>query len=290
MSKYVITTDSTVDLGLERVNELGVPYVCMRYVKKGVEHLDDMRDETANAIFEAMRGGESFSTVQTSCDELTELWRPILMDGADVIHLAFSSGLSGSHNSARLAAEILKDEYPERKIYVIDSLCASGGQGLLLEHMMMKRGEGASVDECIDWTEKNKLRIEHWFTVSELSYLRRGGRISAAKAFVADMLHIKPVLDMDRDGKLAQREIVKGRRGSIKKMFEHMCESISLHENPFVRIAHADCISDAKYLAELIKGRFNGVIVRISSIGSAIGAHSGPGTLALFFISKCARI
>jgi DegV family protein with EDD domain len=189
-------------------------------------------------------------------------------------------------NSAFIARGELGPKYPDRKIFIVDSLCASGGEGMFLEKVVEKQNSGATVEECRDYAEALKLRVNHWYTVSELAYLRRGGRVAATSAIVADILNIKPVMDMNDQGKLIPREKAKGRKAAIRRMFEHLCERADMKENAYFRITHADCMDDALSLKQMLQEKFNGIPVYITMVGAVIGSHCGPGTLALFFIGK----
>lgn len=284
MADYIITTDSSVDLSKELMEELGVPFVSLAYVKDGIEYLDDMTEQSAMYVYSCMRNGEILTTSQAISANYVDLWTPYLEAGKDIVHLGFSSGLSGSVNSAMIAARELEEKYPRRKIYVTDSLCASSGQGLLLLHLVERKKRGFNAAECNVFLENNKLRVHHWFTVDDLVYLKRGGRVSAATALVANLLNIKPVLNVNKTGHLIPQEKAKGRRAAIKHLFSHMCESIVLAENPFVIINHADCLADAEYLKGLIAEKYPSLKVRIFMVGAVIGSHSGPGTLSLFFM------
>ncbi|MCE5235210.1 MAG: DegV family protein [Clostridiaceae bacterium] len=286
MADYVITTDSTVDLGAKRMEELGVLFTTLTYFYQGIAYPDDMREESALKIYNAMRGGEVVTTSQANPEQFLALWPEFLDAGKDILYIGFSSGLSGTVNSALLAKQQLEAQYPERRIYIVDSLCASGGEGMFLQHVLLKKEGGATLEECYRFAEALKLRVNHWYTVSELSYLRRGGRVSAAAALFADILGIKPVMNMDDTGHLIPREKVKGRRTAIKRMLEHLAELADIGDNPFFHITHADCMEDAQYLKGMLNERFPSIPVHISMVGAVIGSHCGPGTLALFFIGK----
>lgn len=286
MKAYVITTDSTVDLGRARMEELGVPYVQLFYIRDGAPKRDLMTDQCALEIYDNMRNGVVYKSSQANPEDFIALWTPILEAGQDILYIGFSSALSGVVNSAFLARGELGPKYPERKIYVVDSLCASGGEGLFLEKVVEKSNAGASVDECRDYAEALKLRINHWYTVSELSYLRRGGRVSATSAIVADILNIKPVMDMNDEGRLIPREKARGRKAAIRRMFEHLEERVDIEDNAYFRITHADCMDDALALKQMLQEKYDGIPVYISMVGAVIGSHCGPGTLALFFIGK----
>jgi len=286
MMNYRITSDSTVDLGRERMEELGVPYVRLVYIREGVEKLDGMTDQCALEIYDNMRNGVVYKSAQANPDDFTAIWTPMLEAEQDILYIGFSSGLSGTLNSAVLARSELGPKYPERKIYIVDSLCASGGEGLFLEKVVDKKNEGASIDECRDYAESLKLHVNHWYTVAELAYLRRGGRVSATSAIVADILNIKPVMDMNDQGKLIPRERAKGRKAAIRRLFEHLCERVDMKQNTYFRITHADCLDDALSLKQMLQEKFDNIPVYISMVGAVIGSHCGPGTLALFFIGE----
>lgn len=285
MLTYRITSDSTVDLTPERMEELGVPFVQLHYTFEGKEYPDTMTVESANFLYDEMRNGKVAVTSQATVESFLALWEPMLQVGQDIVYVGFSSALSGTVNSANIAREQLLEKYPERSIYIVDSLCASSGEGMLLEYAVKMQEDGLSAKECYEKLEGMKLRVHHWFTVDDLTYLRRGGRVSKVSAYAAALLNIKPVLNMDHLGRLVPREKVKGRKAAIKKMFQHMCELMD-PENLYANISQADCIEDAKYLVSLIRERFPKMPVRIYSVGSVIGAHAGPGTLALFFLGK----
>ncbi|HWS28960.1 MAG TPA: DegV family protein [Clostridia bacterium] len=286
MAEYAVTTDSTADLGAERMQELDTRFATLKYFYRGEEFPDDMREASALKIYNAMRSGEVITTSQANPDQFVAMWSDFLAAGKDILYIGFSSGLSGTVNSAQVAKEQLEAQYPDRKICIVDSLCASGGEGMFLQHVLMKQKAGASLEECYRFAEDLKLRVNHWYTVSELSYLRRGGRVSTAAALFADILGIKPVMNMDDTGHLIPREKVKGRRTAIKRMFEHLTELADIADNPFFHITHADCMEDAQYLKNMLIERFPNIPVYISMVGAVIGSHCGPGTLALFFVGK----
>lgn len=284
MADYIITTDSTVDIPKKIMDELNIPCAYMSYIVEDKEYRDDMTDKSALFMYGLMREGKVPTTAQVNMEDFIELWTPYLEKGTDIVHVGFSSGLSGSTNCAMLAARDLKESFPDRKIFVVDSLCASGGEGYLLMLAVENKKTGAGALECFNYLEQIKLRIHHWFTVDDLVYLKRGGRVTPTAAFLANLLSIKPVLNVDSEGKLIPQEKVKGRRAAIKRMFERMCDFADGDDNKFVNITHADCEEDALYLKGLIEERFKKPAINISMIGAIIGAHAGPGTLALFFL------
>jgi DegV family protein with EDD domain len=211
--------------------------------------------------------------------------RPYLERGTDILYLGFSSGLSNTYNAGRIACEELSEEFPERKLYAVDTLCASLGQGLLVYHAAKMRFDGKSIEEVRDFAEGNKLRLCHWFTVDDLFFLKRGGRVSAATAVVGTMLGIKPIMHVDNEGKLVKVGTVRGRRASIDALCEKAkASAIDVKEKLVAFISHGDCEEDAKYLADKMKKEVGFKEVLIGYVGSVIGSHSGPGTLALFYL------
>ncbi len=282
MDKYYLFTDSTTDLPQSFFDDNDVEAVYLSYVLDGSEHRDDLDTESKLAFYAKMRAGAHPVTSQINVDQFTTRWTPIMEEGADIVYLAFSSGLSGTCNGAVFAKQILEERYPERHIYVVDSLAASVGEGLLAIEAAKKRASGLSAKELANYLEENKLKMHHWFTVDDLVYLRRGGRVSAAAAFVGSLLNIKPMLHVNVEGKLIPLERVKGRKKSVAYLFDRFMEFAS-NKKQLVGISHADCIDDAKALASMIKNAAPVEDVLISDIGAVIGSHAGPGTLALFF-------
>lgn len=284
---FAITTDTTTDLGHARTKEEGIPCLPLFYIIDDVEYTDSMIDELTQKLYDAMREGKNVFTSQATVEQFIEFWTPYMDDKRDILHIAFSSALSGTINSARIAASMLLEKYPDRKITVIDSLAASGGEGLLVRHLLDVYKQGGTYQECIDYVESIKLHVHHWFTVDDLVYLKRGGRVSSVAAFLGTLLNIKPVLNVDYMGRLIPREKTKGRKAAIKRMFEHMCETIDADpsKNAYVHIVHGDCIDDALYLKNLILNKFDFIKeVDIQYVGAVIGSHSGPGTLAVFYL------
>ena len=235
-----------------------------------------------------MRAGSMTKTQQASIEDTEKVFREILKEGKDILHIAFSSGLSGTANAARLAAENMMEEFPGHKIIVIDSLCASLGQGLLVDYALKLQQQGKNMEETAKWLEDHIQNICHLFTVEDLKYLQRGGRISKTTALVGTMIGIKPVLHVDPEGKLVSISKVRGRKQSIQALVNKMEENIGKYrdEKQPIFISHGDCIEDANYLAELVKERFGYDEFLINDVGPTIGAHSGPGTLALFFMGE----
>ena len=288
MREYVIYTDSCADFGNDLAQELGVQYRPLTFHLDGKDYANwfDGREIGFSDFYNKLRDGGSSSTSQVNTNEFTEGFESILKSGKDVLYLGFSSGLSGTVNSGRLAAEELALQYPEAKIIVVDTLCASLGQGLLVWHAMQMQKEGKSIDEVADWAENNKLKLAHWFTVDDLYFLKRGGRLSGAAALLGTMMNIKPVLHVDDEGRLIAMEKVRGRRQSLDKLVEHMEKTAVNPEQQTIFISHGDCLADAEYVAEKIRDRFGVTKFHINFVGPVIGSHSGPGTIALFFFAN----
>ena len=235
-----------------------------------------------------MREGSMPTTSQVNAEEAKELWRPWLEKGYDVLHIAFSSGLSGTYNSCRLAADELKEEYPDGTVRVIESLCASLGQGLYVDKAVRMKSEGKTMEEIAGWLEEKKLNLCHVFTVDDLFHLHRGGRVSKMTAVLGTMINIKPVLHVDDEGHLIAVGKVRGRKRSLIKLVDMMEERLAdcSENNDRVFISHGDCLEDAQFVARLVRERFGIEDILINPVGATIGAHSGPGTMALFFLGK----
>ena len=287
MSEYVIVTDSSCDLNQQMVEEIGVEVLPLTFTIRGttLKNYPDDRDMGAHEFYQLMSEDEMVTTAAVNEHQYEEFLTPVLESGRDALILAFSSGLSATCQSARLAAGELAERFPERKILVVDTLCASLGQGLLVWYAAEKQKAGASIEEVRDWCEANKLHICHWFTVNDLHYLKRGGRISAATAVVGTMLQIKPVLHMDNEGHLVNVSKARGRKASLDAMVKQVGErGIDPAGQERMLISHSACEEDARYLANLVREKFGVKDVTINYVGPVIGAHSGPGTLALFFV------
>ena len=287
MAEYIISTDTSCDFPLEYVKQHQLPLVTLFYSIDGVtgENGCPSSDVLKN-FYDKMRAGSMTKTQQASIEDTEKVFREILQEGKDILHIAFSSGLSGTANAARLAAENMMEEFPGRKIIVIDSLCASLGQGLLVDYALKLQQQGKTMEETAKWLEDHIQNICHLFTVEDLKYLQRGGRISKTTALVGTMIGIKPVLHVDPEGKLVSISKVRGRKQSIQALVNKMEENIGKYrdEKQPIFISHGDCIEDANYLAELVKERFGYDEFLINDVGPTIGAHSGPGTMALFFV------
>ena len=276
-------TDSCCDLPQSYAEERDLTIVPMSYRVDGVDYVDDYGLSLSyHDFYEKLRAGIPSSTSQVTSAQYEAAFAPALQAGRDVVCLAFSSALSSTYESALLAKRNLEERYPGRSVYVIDSLCASMGQGLLTHLMLNKRDEGLSTQEVVAWVEENKGRLCHWFTVYDLNHLKRGGRVSAAAAFFGTMLSVKPVLHVDDQGRLIPMEKVKGRARSVQSLFDHMKQTAQ--ENQTIFISHGDSEADALRLKEMIQQEFGIQDIRINFIGPIVGSHSGPDTLALFFL------
>ena len=285
MADYKIITDSCCDLPVDMIASLDIHMISLNLHFRGETLKDSVTDEI-KTVYDAWRAGEAATTSAVNPQQWAEGIEPVLADGRDALVLTFSSGLSTTYQSAAIAAQELQEKYPQRKIRVVDGLCASLGQGLLVWYACKKRDAGMSVDELADWCENKKLHLCHWFTVDYLMYLKRGGRVSAATALVGTMLQIKPVLHVDDEGHLINVSKVRGRKASIEALAKKMGETALPGENDTVFICHGDCIEDARYLEKLVKEKFGVKEVFIGYTGAVIGSHSGPGTLALFFLGE----
>lgn len=284
MPNYQIITDSCCDLPVEKIQELNLTVIPLNMLFRGQTRLDAVSDDIKE-VYDALRAGESASTSAVNPEGWASVIEPVLASGKDALVMAFSSGLSTTYQSAVIAATELKEKYPERTVNVVDTLCASLGQGLLVMYACRKRDEGMELAELTAWLETHKLNLCHWFTVDDLMYLKRGGRVSAATAIVGTMLKIKPILHVDDEGHLINVSKVRGRKASIDTLADKLATGLP-GENDIIFICHGDCIEDAKYLEAQVKERFGTKEVFIGYTGAVIGSHSGPGTLAIFFLGN----
>ena len=282
---YKIITDTCCDFPAHMYEELNLAVVPLSVLYKGASY-NTYSEQWLKDMFDGLRAGEKATTSAVNPEGWATVIEPVLAGGDDAVVLAFSSGLSGTYQSAVIAAEELAEKYPDRKIRVVDTLCASLGQGLLVWYACKKRDEGLSFDELADWVENNKLNLCHWFTVDDLMYLKRGGRVSAATALVGTMLQIKPVLHVDDEGHLINVAKARGRKASIEALAKKMGETALPGVNDTVFICHGDCQEDADYLAKLVKEKYGVKEVFSYYVGAVIGSHSGPGTLALFYLGE----
>ena len=285
MSEYVITTDNNSDLPEEYLKDHGVGCMYLSYSMDGKNYTHG-NFLPEHEFYEAMRNGSMPTTAQVNPENAKALLEPYLKEGKDILHIAFSSGLSGTYNSSRIAAEELMEEYTDRRIIVVDSLSASLGQGLLVWLAQQKKELGQTLEDVADWVEKNKLKMVHLFTVDDLNHLYRGGRVSRTTAIVGSMLNIKPVLHVDNEGKLTAIGKVRGRKKALQELVKLMDEKIGSFgaDCDTIFISHGDCEQDAQYVAAKVKEKYNIKNIIINQVGATIGAHSGPGTMALFFV------
>ena len=288
MSQFVILTDSCADLPAELVERLGVKVLPLSYNMDGktVYNYPDNREMDPHEFYELLRSGKTAVTSAVNVAQFAEAMEPCLQEGKDVLVLAFSSGLSTTYNSAVIAGDDLREKYPERKIYVVDTLCASMGQGLLVYLAAKEREKGSGIEEVRDWAEANKLSIAHQFTVNDLHFLKRGGRVSATTAVVGTMLAIKPMLHVDDEGHLINIAKARGRAASLKGLVDKMEQAVIDPAEQTVFISHGDCLEEAQTVANMVKERFGVKEVIINYVGPVIGAHAGPGVVALFYIAK----
>ncbi len=285
MPDFVILTDSSADLSADMAQKLSVEVLPLGFVldNQTYRNYPDNREMDPHVFYDRLRAGDVATTTALNVAEYTEALEPLLQAGKDVLVLAFSSGLSTTYNSSRLAVEELSAKYPERKLYTVDTLCASLGQGLLVWYAARERDRGHSIEEVRDWIEEHRLNVCHQFTVDDLYFLKRGGRISAATAVVGSMLQIKPVLHVDDEGHLINIGKVRGRQAALKALVDRMEETALDSGSLTVFISHGDCLEDAQIVADMVKKRFGVEEVYINYVGPVIGAHSGPGTVALFY-------
>lgn len=288
MSSYKIITDSTTDLSPALIAEMDVHVIPMQYTVDGETFENDPEGKQLSfpAFYDRLRAGATAVTSQVSMEQLRNAAKPYLEAGQDVLYLAFSSGLSGTYNTARLTAEDLREEYPDRKIIVVDTLAASMGEGLLVWHAVEHKKAGESIGQVAKWVEDNRLKLAMWFTVDDLNHLKRGGRVSGAAALLGTMLSIKPVLHVDDEGHLIPQEKVRGRKQSLEALVSHIEKTGIEPAQQVVFISHGDCEEDLQFVVSLVKEKLGVKQVYTNYIGPVIGAHSGPGTVALFFMAQ----
>jgi DegV family protein with EDD domain len=287
MKDYVIVTDSSCDLPEGLVNQLGVVVVPLS-IQFGTERFRNCPGEgpDSHEFYQRLFQGEPAQTSAPNVEDFKSRIRPHLALGRDVLYLGFSSALSATYQNGAIALDELKEDFPQATLLAVDTLCASLGQGLLVDLAVAQKRAGKSIQEVKDYVEQTKLHLCHWFTVGNLTQLRRGGRLSAGKAVLGSLLHVKPILHVDDEGRLVPVDTVKGRKNSIQAMVDRMAESIRSPEGQHIYISHGDCPQDAQVLADLVKAKFPSVTVTIGDVGPVIGAHSGLGTLALFFLGE----
>ena len=281
MNDYVITVNSTVDLPKEWLEERHIPVIPLKYTIDG-ETYKGMEGLSSKEFFQKLREGKMAVTSQVNPEEAKEALEAFLKEGKDILHLAFSSGLSGTYNSMRIAAEELEEEYPERKVIVIDTLCACLGEGLLLYYALKRKGEGKSIEEVAQWAEENKLHVCHNVAIDDLNHLQRGGRVSKTTAILGTMVQVKPIIHMDDKGLLQVIGKERGRKKALNKIVDMAVEQAKGWENDIIMITHGDCAEDAEYVAELVCKKMGIENILVNNIGEVIGSHTGPGVVAVF--------
>ena len=286
MSNYVIFTDSSCDLNQDMINERSIYSASLSFRFDGENKEYYNNEMPIGSFYQKMRDGGVAKTAAVNSESFATGFEKILSEGKDILYIGFSSGLSTTYNSARIAAEQLKDSYPDRKIILVDTLAASAGIALLIDMVLAKKAAGATIEEAAEYAESMKLRICHWFTVDDLVYLKRGGRISSTAAFFGNMIGIKPVLHVDNEGHLVNVDKVRGRRTSIMALANKYGQLCNDEGDKKVYISHADCLSEAEELGKIIQERYGAQTALITDVGPVIGAHAGPGTIALFFVGK----
>lgn len=291
MENYVISCCSTADLSQEHFDAIGVKYICFHFELDGVQYEDNLgKSIPFDEFYSRMANGADTKTSQVNAEEFEAYFRSFLEKGQDILHLSLSSGISGVINSANIAKETLQEEFPDRKIYIVDSLAASSGYGLLMDKLSELRAQGKTIDEVRDFAEANKLNVHHWFFTSDLTFFIKGGRVTKTAGFIGSVLNICPLLNVDYEGKLIPRAKIRTKKKVIQAIVDRMeeCAEDGLDYSGKCYISQSACYEDARAVADLIEQRFpklNGK-VEINHIGTTIGSHTGPGTVALFFWGK----
>ena len=288
MSEYIIVTDSSGDLGEELVRELDVSVLPLSFLIQGktLKDYPDKRDMSPKEFYQLLRDGEMSTTNAVNMYQYEELLTPVLEAGKDVLILSFSSGLSATCQASRLAADELREKFPERKIQVVDTLCASAGQGMLVWYAAQKRKAGESLEAVRDWCEENKMKVCHWVTVDDLMYLKRGGRISATTALAGTLLQIKPIIHLDDEGKLNTVGKARGRKAALDLLIQKVTDTAIAPQDQTMFVSHSDCLEDAEYLAGQLKSKCGAKDVKLCDIGPVIGSHTGPGCAVVFFFGQ----
>lgn len=291
MENYVLSCCSTADLSQEHFDAIGVKYICFHFELDGVQYEDNLgKSIPFDEFYSRMANGADTKTSQVNAEEFEAYFRSFLEKGQDILHLSLSSGISGVVNSANIAKETLQEEFPDRKIYIVDSLAASSGYGLFMDKLAELRAQGKTIDEVRDFAEANKLKVNHWFFTSDLTFFIKGGRVTKTAGFIGSVLNICPLLNVDYEGKLIPRAKIRTKKKVIQAIVDRMeeCAEDGLNYSGKCYISQSACYEDARAVADLIEQRFpklNGK-VEINHIGTTIGSHTGPGTVALFFWGK----
>ncbi len=283
--QFEIVTDSTANLSEDMIDQYGLHILSLSFIVEGKEYKGYVRGETAdlNQFYGMMREKKEITTSLANTQDAYDMMKPLLEQGKDVLYIAFSSGLSSTYQAVNAAVEELQEEFPQRKIYCVDSLCAALGEGLFVKYLIDLRDDGKEIDACYEWALNHRLNMVHAFTVDDLFFLKRGGRVSATTAIVGTALSVKPILHVDNEGHLISVSNVRGRKKSLDGLVKMMKEKVYKPEGQIIYISHGDCYEDAKYVADKVKENFPVKEVMIRTLDPVIGAHSGPGTVALFF-------
>lgn len=291
MADFILSCCSTADLSREHFEKRGISFICFHFELDGTPYMDDLgKSIPFDEFYQRMTDGADTKTSQINVEEYCEYFERFLQEGKDILHLTLSSGISGSVNSARIAQGMLREKYPERNIFIVDSLAASSGYGLLMDKLADLRDEGKSIDEVREWAEENKKKLQHWFFSTDLTFYVKGGRVSKTAGFIGNVMNICPLLNVNFEGKLIPRQKVRTKKKVIAEIVDRMEQNAEngLDYDGKCYISNSACEEDAKAVAELVEARFpklNGK-VEINSIGTTIGSHTGPGTVALFFWGK----
>ena len=291
MGNYVLSCCSTADLSKEHFEAIDVKYICFHFELDGMQYEDNMGVSIPfDEFYARMANGADTKTSQVNAEEFEEYFRSFLEQGLDILHISLSSGISGVINSANIAKETLQEEFPDRKIYVVDSLAASSGYGLLMDKLSELRAQGKTIDEVRDFAEAHKLNLNHWFFTSDLTFFIKGGRVTKTAGFIGNVLNICPLLNVDYEGKLISRYKIRTKKKVIQAIVDRMeeCAEDGLDYSGKCYISQSACYEDARAVADLIEARFPKLDgkVEINHIGTTIGSHTGPGTVALFFWGK----
>jgi DegV family protein with EDD domain len=283
---YEIVTDSSSNLTKDLIEEYGINVISLLFILNDKEYLSYKKDEEVDLsqFYDMMRNGQTMSTSTINVKVCEETFENILKDGKDILYIGFSSALSGTFNTAKITADKLQEKYPERKVYCVDSLSASMGEGLLVYYAAKQKREGKSIEQVNEWVLNNRLNLCHWFTVDDLFFLKKGGRISATTAIIGTALSVKPIMHVDNEGKLVAVGKVRGRKNSLQELVKEMKKTCIKPEEQIIFISHGDCIDDAKFVENLVRDKLNVKDVIINYVDPVIGAHSGPGTIALFYL------
>ena len=292
MNKFLLSCCSTSDLNVKHYKDRGIRYICFHYFLDGIEHKDDFGETLPiSEFYKKMEQGAMTKTSQLNAQDYYNYFENIINEGyKEILHLTLSSGISGTINSARIAVNMINEKYKDVKIYIVDSLAASSGYGLLMEKLADLKDEGKSIEEVRDWAENNRLFINHWFFSTDLKYYVRGGRISKTSGFFGNMLHVCPLLNVNDEGKLIPREKIIGKKKVINAIVQKMIENAKDGKdyNDYCYISHSAVFEDAKAVKDKVEDYFPNLKgkVEIFDIGTTIGSHTGPGTVALFFVGK----